>query len=306
MKKSLLVILFMIPTVSVLAQTPTDGLMMPKGDFCTGFLFTHDKWTDYWEGNLKRHNDNIGSVTTNSLMYMGNYGISKKLNVIAMVPYVWTKPSGGTLTGMEGIQDLSVYVKYNFYRKMIGENLFDAFVVGSLSAPLTDYSPDFLPMSIGMGSKTASVRLSGYYKFGGQWFVNASGGYMMRSNVFLDRPSYYTDGQLFMTNEVALPNVFDYFLSAGYKKGPLQAEVNFAQQGMLHGGDIRRQDMPFVSNKMNFSKAGVLVMYYLPKSRNFAVRGAASYTVAGRNVGQSTTLMAGLLYTFHFSKQETN
>lgn len=304
MKKCLLIILFLIPMMSALAQTPTDGLMMPKGDFCTGFIFSHDKWTDYWEGTLKRHNDNIGSITTQSLTYMGNYGISNKLNVIAMVPYVWTKPSGGTLTGMEGIQDLSVYVKYNFYRKMIGENLFDAFVVGSVSTPLTDYTPDFLPMSIGAASKTASVRLNGYYKFGGKWFASVSGGYMLRSNVTLDRPSYYTDGQLFLTNEVALPNVFDYFLSAGYKKGPLQAEVNFAQQGMLSGGDIRRQDMPFVSNKMNFSKAGLLVMYYLPKVRNLAVRGSVSYTVAGRNVGQSTTLMGGLLYTFHFINKQ--
>ena len=36
-------------------------------------------------------------------------------------------------------------------------------------------------------------------------------------------------------------------------------------------------------------------------ARNLAVRGRpASYTVSGRNVGQATTLTAGLLYTFHF------
>jgi hypothetical protein len=101
-----------------------------------------------------------------------------------------------------------------------------------------------------------------------------------------------------------MPNVFDVFVSMGYLKGAFQAELNYLQQNTLGGGDIRRQDMPFVSNRMNFQKAGVLVMYYLSKPKNMAVRGSAMYTVAGRNAGQSTTFMAGLLYTFHFAKPQ--
>jgi hypothetical protein len=51
---------------------------------------------------------------------------------------------------------------------------------------------------------------------------------------------------------------------------------------------------------MNFSKVDALVMYYLPKAKNLAVRLSGAYTVDGRNVGQATTVTAGLLYTFHF------
>ena len=43
-----------------------------------------------------------------------------------------------------------------------------------------------------------------------------------------------------------------------------------------------------------------MVMYTCPGPTNLAVRVAATYTVTGRNVGQSTTVVAGLLYTFHF------
>jgi hypothetical protein len=51
---------------------------------------------------------------------------------------------------------------------------------------------------------------------------------------------------------------------------------------------------------MNFGRVDAVVMYTLPKTRNLAIRTMGSYTVNGRNVGQATTFMAGLLYTFHF------
>lgn len=302
-KHLLLLIIALVPALSF-AQTITDGLMMPKGALCTGFMYTHDQWTDYWEGTLERDNGNVGEVTTQSLMWVGNYGVTDKLNVIAMLPYVKTEASQGTLSGMEDIQDLSLGVKYNFYKKNFNENTFKAFGVLNYSMPLTDYTPDFLPLSIGLASKNLSARLTGYYKLNMGMYVNASAAYTWRSNVDLDRPSYYTDGQFFSTNEVEMPNVFDYVISVGYIKQNLQLDINYTQQNTLGGGDIRRQDMPFVSNRMNYSKVGALIMYYLPKPRGLAVRGSAMTTVAGRNVGKSTTLMGGLLYTIHFFKEQ--
>jgi hypothetical protein len=122
--------------------------------------------------------------------------------------------------------------------------------------------------------------------------------------VELDRPSYFTDGQIYFTNQVDMPNVLDFAFSVGYIHRGLETKMSYLQQATQSGGDIRRQDMPFVSNRMNYSKLELLAMYYLPKPKYVAVRGAYTYTVAGRNVGQATTLMAGLLYTFHFSKNQ--
>ncbi len=290
---------------TVRAQTLTDGLMMQKDNFCTGFLYTHDQWTQYWEGSLKRDNGNIGKVTTQSLVWAGNYGITNRLNVIAMVPYVRTKASQGTLAGMEGLQDLTAGVKYNFFTHLReGVSKFKLFAVAQLSTPLNDYTPDFLPLSIGMSSTNVAGRITTFYKHDKQgWFANASFGYTVRSNVQLDRPSYFTNDRIYFTNEVDMPNVFDAFISAGYLKNGLQAEVNFTGQNTLGGDDIRRQDMPFVSNRMNFSKVGVLVMYYLPALPELALRASGSYTVYGRNVGESTTLLVGVLYTFKFNNQ---
>jgi len=304
MKKTLQLIIPLLLAGTLQAQTLTDGLMMPKNNFCTGFMYTQDKWTDYWEGSLKRENGNIGSITTKSITWFGNYGISDKLNVIAMVPYVMTKASQGTLTDMKGIQDLSVSLKYNFWKVYFADSSrLKAFVVGTMSVPLTDYTPDFLPLSIGMASKNAGARLNLTYFAKKNWYVNGTLGYTFRSNVELDRPSYYTDGQFFMTNEVDMPNVLDFAFSAGYIFRGLETKLSYIQQNTQGGGDIRRQDMPFVSNRMNFSKMEILFMYYLPKPKYLAVRGAYNYTVSGRNVGQSSAFMLGTMYTFHFGKK---
>lgn len=285
------------------AQTLNDGLMMTKGDFCTGFLFTHDRWTDYWEGTLRRDNGNIGHLTTQALTYAGNYGITNRLNAIAMLPYVRTQASAGTMRGLAGLQDLTLGLKYELLRK--GEDkvrYFTLFGVGIVSTPLSDYTPDYLPLSIGLGTTQVSGRLTANYTQYRQWYVNVSGGYTWRSNVSLDRPSYFTDGRIFYTNEVWMPNVFDYNIDIGRIKNGLQLTLTYQQQNTLGGADIRRQDMPFVSNRMNMARVGALVMYYLPFHRQLAVRGMVNQTVAGRNVGQSTTVLGGLLYTFHLIK----
>src|ERR1043165_2628658 len=83
------------------AQTLTDGLMMPKKNLCTGVIYSTDSWKNYWEGPLKRDNLNIGTITTNSAMWVGSYGLTEKINLIAMAPYVWTSSSGPTLHPMQ-------------------------------------------------------------------------------------------------------------------------------------------------------------------------------------------------------------
>ena len=49
----------------------------------------------------------------------------------------------GTLQGMEGVQDLSVGVKYNFFHKKFEKSAFNTFAVLNFSTPLSDYTPDF-------------------------------------------------------------------------------------------------------------------------------------------------------------------
>ncbi|HEY3403981.1 MAG TPA: hypothetical protein VGK59_11375 [Ohtaekwangia sp.] len=304
MTKPLLVLLLAVCSHAVFSQNLTDGLMMKKNLFCTGLMYSNDQWEDYWEGTLERDNGNIGKIRTQSLMWGGVYGITDKINVIAMVPYMKIDASEGTLHEMKGLQDLSIGVKYNFFQKNFEKSSFNTFAVFNFSTPLSDYSPDFFPLSLGTQTTNLSYRLTANFRIEQGWFINASGAYTWRSNTTLDREGYYDGDEYILSDEVEMPNVFDVFVSLGYLKGPLQAELQYIQMNTLGGSDITRQGMPFVSNRMNFIKTGVLVMYYPPFVKNLAVRGGYTTTLAGRNVGDSNTFMLGAFYTFNFSREK--
>lgn len=285
--------------VSLHAQTIDDGILVATHQVFTGDLYSHDSWDEYWEGTLKRVNGNIGTITTHTDTWFATYGLTDRLNVIASVPYVWTRPSQGVLHGMRGFQDIALAGKYRVFDARAPKGSLRAIAVAAAGIPLTDYTPDFYPLSIGSASRRVSGRLTLNYQSNPGWYLNGSGAYTWRRHVTLDRPYYYTDGQLFLTSDVDMPNVADYVVSAGYLKRGLNANVSWSQQRTRGGGDIRRQDSPFVSNRMNFSKAGAMVMYPVPKIPSLAFEFALARTMNGRNVGQATTFTTGLAYTHH-------
>ena len=61
--------------------------------------------------------------------------------------------------------------------------------------PLSDYTPELLPLSIGTGSSRISARGTLILETGPGWFANGSAAYTWRSKVQLDRPYYFTDDQ---------------------------------------------------------------------------------------------------------------
>jgi hypothetical protein len=294
-------ILAAFPPMHAAGQTIDDGVMMSKGALFTGNIYAHDSWDQYWEGDLKRDNGNIGTLTTKTNTWFGNYGLTDRLNIIASVPYVWTRASQGVLHGMQGVQDISFAGKYSVFERLAtNAGSLRAIAVVSAGLPLTDYTPDFQPLSIGSASKRVSGRFTLDLHSNLGWFVTGSTAYTWRGTVTLDRPYYFTNNQFFMTDEVEMPGVFDYVVSGGYRKRVSTATFSFTQQRTQGGGDIRRQDMPFVSNRMNFSRAGAMVMVPTPGLRDLKLQFSLAFTIDGRNVGQATTFTTGLLYRFHF------
>ena len=291
-------ILAMVSAFPAAAQTIDDALMMPRRTLSTGVLYAHESWDQYWEGTLKRTNGNIGTLTTQSLTSMVGYGITDRLGLIATLPYIWTRASQGVLNDMSGFQDLTLAAKFRLLTSgPTSRGAFNAFIVGTAAVPVSDYTPDFYPLSIGTGGGRTSARLTLNLQSNSAWFVNASSAYTFCANVRLNRNSYYTNGQLYMTNEVAMPNVLNNTFSAGIDRGRWRIPLSLTQQHTLGGGDIRRQDMPFVSNRMEFVKLDGGVMYALPK--NLAIQLGAGHVLSGRNVGQSTTFTSGLFYALH-------
>jgi hypothetical protein len=291
-------ILAAVTASPVAAQTIDDGFAPPGRTLSGGVFYSRESWNQYWEGTLKRTNGNIGTLTTRSVTMVGAYSLTDRFGVIASLPYIRTHASQGVLHDLDGFQDLALAARFRLLDTGAGSHgTFSAFVAGVAALPTSNYTADFYPLSIGTAGRRAAGHLTLNYQSNSSWFANASAAYTWCSNVKLNRSSYYTDGQLYLTNEVVMPNVVSYSFTTGLDRAHWRIPVFLVQQRTLGGGDIRRQDMPFVSNRMDFVKVGGGVMYAMPK--NLSVSLGAARVMSGRNVGQSTTFTSGLFYALH-------
>jgi hypothetical protein len=281
------------------AQTDEDAIMMTKNNLCLGGVYSYSSWTNYWEGKFKRNNANLGTVSTKMFGLMGTYGINKKWNVVINAPYVETNASQGVLHGQKGIQDLSLWLKWLAWEKQLGSGNLSLYVLGGASIPLTNYIADYLPLSIGLQSKTLSGRLIADYQLG-NFFATGSGTYTWRSNINVDEPSYYTT-ELHNTNQVQMPDLWYFNFRTGYRSDRLIAEVTASDMITIGGFDIRKNAMPFPSNTMNSVMIGADFKYTFKAAPGLSLVGGGMTTVKGRNVGQSTGFDAGVFYVLDFS-----
>jgi hypothetical protein len=282
------------------AQMMNDGIFMAKGNLCGGVTYMNDSWKNYWEGSLLRENKNIGTVTTQSVALMGNYGISDKLNVMFSLPYITSKPSAGVLHGMSGVQDLTMSVKY---RVIQAGNLS---VIGSVggSIPTNNYVADFMPFSIGTQSKTGFARGILYYTLPADLALTVHGTYTARTNVRVDREMYYSDKGYF-TNEMVMPDVVNFGAKLGHYSFRWQLEGTYDQQVTGGNIDIRRNDMPGLCNKFDYTKVGFVAAYRIPQLKDIQLMVTGGKILSGRNVGESTTFSVGISQFIDFRKNKT-
>jgi hypothetical protein len=295
---------FAAMTINSNAQTDMDALMMAKNNFCTGLMYGNSSWKNYWEGTLKRDNLNLGTVSSNMIGIMGNYGIRDNLNLLFSVPYISNKASAGTLVERQGIQDLTLTLKWMPIETTIGKADFALYALGSYSTPLTNYVKDYLPLSIGLGSNTAMGRIMADYQLG-NFFTTASAAFFSRSNVTIDRIAYYTT-RMHYTNQVEMPTMNNFNFRAGYRSGKGYAEAIVDIMQTNGGFDMTRNNMPFLSNQMNASRVGFGFKYNFGKVEGLSAVGNVMYTIAGRNMGQATSISAGVFYIFDFTKSSNN
>ncbi len=298
MRKLTLMACVILLSVTGMAQTDIDAIMMEKNAFCVGPMYSYSSWKEYWEGELKRENLNLGKVSTQMVGVMGNYGLTRKINLLFSAPYVWTKASAGTLHGLKGMQDLSLFVKWRAIHKKMGRARFSLFGIAGASVPLSNYPADFLPLSIGLRSKTASARVMADYYIDNNFFVTGSATYVLRDNIEIDRNSYYTT-EMHYTNEVEMPDGANFNFRAGFRNNRLIAEAVVNNWTTLGGFDITRNNMPFPSNRMNATMVGVNIKYVIPSLPQLSIVAGGNTTIAGRNVGKSTNVYGSFFYVLN-------
>jgi hypothetical protein len=293
---------FMLTLVSLFAhaQMMNDGIFMAKGNFCGGLTYANDSWKNYWEGTIYRENKNLGTLTTQSVILMGNYGISDRFNVMFSLPYIITKASAGTSQGMSGMQDLTMSVKYRLIQT---HNLS---VIGSIggSIPTNNYVADYLPFAIGTQSKTGFARGILYYTLPANLALTAHGTYTARSNIRADREMYYA-GKAYFTPEMTLPDVVNFGGKFGHYSYRWQLEATYDQQITQGTLDIRRNDMPALCDKFDYQRVGFIAAYRVPALKDLQIMVTGGKILSGRNVGESMSYSIGISKYIDFRKNKT-
>ncbi len=282
------------------AQTPTDGLLMKKGENCTVVAYGSSTWENYWEGATKRSNTNLGKFTSQNVMLMSALGITNNFNVIVGLPYVWTSASVSYLAGQRGVQDLSLWLKYRIVEKSGDFGTIGVLATGGVSTPTNNYVADFLPFSIGMQSRTASGRLIVNYNKSG-FYLNAQAGIIGRSNAKIDRNSFIFSNRLYESDQMPVPNATDGSIALGFINQRFQTFVSYDQFGCLSGDDIRYNDAPILTNNMSATSINWFGKVNIGK---FSIIANVGKVLSGRNVGEATSFGVGGAYQFQVFNKE--
>jgi hypothetical protein len=292
-----ILLLALLAATSARAQMPNDGFAMDKGVFCTVLNYSQSTWDHYWEGTRYRNNLNIGMFRSQMLHPMLGYGISDRLNVFAGLPYINNSSNAGTMAGKKGWQDFSFDAKYRLAKWKKNQLALSVFASAGVSLPVTDYIPDFLPYSIGLGSKTVTGRLILHTVIKEHVFVTLQGGYTARSNIQVDRQTYYGDRQYY-SNEMRVPNMWGGAAMAGYDCKRFRAQVYYGAGLSETGSDMRPNDMPLPIHQMNRQSLGFYGILWVPHIKGLGIQASVDQTVAGRNMGKAFTWMGGVQYFF--------
>lgn len=288
-----------------LAQTPLDGLMMKKGEICIAPMYEAGSWDTYWEGEVPRDNDNIGTFHRKAFMPMVVLGLFDRVNFIVSVPYIKTEATGGQMTGVEGIQDLGLSLKAEVLGKEYSKSQLKLFANLSFSTPLSDYLSDYQPFSLGLGTNELGIRAIGQYELNSGWYIRGSAAYLHRGTTEAERPYYYQDGSYY-TSTMDVPDAVQAQVGLGkWLFGhSLRAEASLMSFRSTSGDDIRAYNAPQPTNKVDFDRVDAFAQYYFQNIKGLGVLAYYQYIFSGRNMGQFSTVGVGVTYQFQlFNKQ---
>lgn len=287
---------------SVKAQMPWDEIKMAKGEVCASLVYEHASWNQYWEGSLLRKNENIGKLSRQTGALMVAAGITKKINLIAMLPYVATEASGGTQQGQAGLQDLSVSIKAELMRKRIGSGHFNLLSNVSYATPINKYLSDYAPFSIGSGAPELGLRGIAAYRTDKGLVFRTALAYLKRGQSKIERDYYYNKGSIY-SQYMDVPDALNFHAALGYwlMENQLRLELSYIGVHCLTGDDIRPYNAGQPTNKVEVEQVGAWAQYYVNGRKGLGMLAYYNHVVGGRNMGKFSTLGLGLTYQFQLS-----
>lgn len=290
--------------ITAYSQSPSDAIMMKSRQACVLLDYNYSSFNNYWEGELKRENQTIATVYRHSILPMVAIGIFDQLNFYVGVPFIKTastNPNGGKFAGVSGFQDLTMAFKYRLLFKELNSGALSALATVGFSTPITNYLPDYMPYSIGLGAPELSYRAIFQYKLNSGWYLRTTGSYLWRGYAEAEREYYYNDGSYY-TSWMDVPNAISIAGVVGkwFSKDKLQIELNYFSSISLSGDDIRAYNAAQPTNDVDMGGVGLFVHYFFPQINGLGVVAYQNHTLWGRNSAQLNTTGIGITYFFNY------
>jgi hypothetical protein len=275
---------------SSFGQFADDAIMLPKKGLFLHLSYAESRFDSYWEKDILYKNNDIGKITKRTGNAHISIGLSNRINIFASLPYARNTSEIPFLKKQEGFQDISGGLKLSVLNPT---NPFSVILSGAVSKPLNSYQLENQILALGLGSRTINGKLLLRYKLENGLYFGAQGGYLGREIVTLENDVYQNNQELVYSNKVAPPDGYDYGLKLGYLNNTLQIEAFGEKFTSLSGDNIQYNQLPFISNKVNFTRAGIYTKYQINKI-GFTVK--ASQVISGLNTPKALNLSAGLFF----------
>ncbi|PSR15266.1 MAG: transporter [Bacteroidetes bacterium] len=290
------------------AQTPSDAIMMEARQACLLLDYNQGSFDQYWEGTLLRENQTIATVKRNAVMPMVAVGILDKLNFYVGAPFIKTEssePNGGKFAGASGFQDLLVALKYRIINKVTDKGTFSVLATVGFSTPVTNYLPDYMPYSLGLGAPELSYRAIAQYKWKSGLYLRGAGAYLWRGYSEAEREYYYNNGSYYtpwmdVPNAITIEGIVGFWLW----NNSIQLELNYLGSKSTSGDDIRPYNAAQPTNDIEMDRVGLLAHYYFSKIKGLGVVAYHNRVINGRNTAKINTTGVGVTYFFNYLKKQ--
>lgn len=272
------------------AQSPVSGFMNGKGNGAIAVSYSAEQYDNvFLVPNDAQGVPVFNEVNVTSTSLYGTYGISNRFDAIVSLPFIKAEGNAsesvlnelGYENTRSGIQDLSVFLKYNPYNCEIGTASLHFMLGAGLKTPVGDYKVDEgLQSIIAIGNRATSFNglAIAQVRFNDGLFLTTQAGYSLRNG--------------------EVPNALVGEIKAGYAGRHIYVDTWFAGQVSDGGVDILGEGFEgfFPATDVSFNRIGLNV--YVPIAGGFGLSAGASKYLNGRNVGESTGFSGSVVYSF--------
>jgi hypothetical protein len=256
------------------AALDLNGYLPGDGKGHLAVSYTRESWDEFWLGETKVSDPGVGEATIRSLTAWFTWGLTDDLAIVANLPSVDADSDGLGGFNQDGLQDLSLLLKYRFASRESGAVAHRFVVAAGVRTPASSYDAN-LPIDVGDGTTDGLFRFI-YQLERGRFYFSQQVGYDLRSE---DAP----DG-------------FPLYTELGFTTGRVTWTAIYSRLFADGGTDIGDPGFTFPSNQEEYER--VVAKAYVRFNARLGLSLYGFTTLDGRNSGDATGAAAGLVYTF--------